>query len=228
MLPSRCGESVTTCGHMSDYTASVVLSRQASEVSSGSDISPDSWLPYFTGVARSTFGFGGKYQGGGSLGRSACGTSLANAAATPGASDNGQDNHAVVLLGGYKDKDSKIWYLMQNCGSQCLCFWPQQSIWGLVPSMLCLSKTAWRRIRRDTSVPPNDILSVHLQSPRVKRYLVQLGPLGWVPRTDARMMASIADRSCFALHQFVCTLGFGVCLFYLYGVLVVARLRGKG
>jgi hypothetical protein len=119
-------------GHVSlprDNAAGVVPSRQASKVSGGSDISsldvefgdkedtaPDSWLTYFfTGVARSTLGFGGKDQGEGSLGTSACWTSLDNVAATPDAPDNGQKSHAVVLLGGYtKDKDGKNWYLMQN------------------------------------------------------------------------------------------------------------------
>jgi hypothetical protein len=133
----RSGKSETTSatpfgdsGHVSlprDNAAGVVPSRQASEVSSGSDISsldvafgdkedtvPDSWLTYFTGVVRSTFGFGGKDQGEGSLGTSACWNSLDNVAATPDAPDNGQENHAVVLLGGCTDTNGKNWYLMQN------------------------------------------------------------------------------------------------------------------
>jgi hypothetical protein len=143
-------------GHVSlprDNAAGVVPSRQASEVSSGSDIldvefgdkedtAPDSWLTYLTGVARSTFGFGRKDQGDGSLGTSACCSPLDNLAATPVASVNRRNHHAVVLLGGYKDKDGKNWYLMQNSWKSMPLFLASAEYLGLVPSMPCLSKTA--------------------------------------------------------------------------------------
>jgi hypothetical protein len=126
----QSGKSETTSGHVSDNAASLVPNRQESEVSSSSetfsfldvefgdkeDAAPVSWMTYLTGVAWSTFVrvLGGKDQGEGSLVTSACWTSLDNVAATPGTSDNGQDHHAVVLLGGYTDTDGKNWYLMQN------------------------------------------------------------------------------------------------------------------